>query len=148
MNKESSLLAIFWNKSLSQKIFLFRIFLMLSLAGAANTLLPFKVYSRFLGQINSESPKTLKEGDWQYVDRISNSVRNVSKVSPIRFKCLVQATVGKYFIAQERIESTIYFGVKKDESQNLKAHAWLRVGPKIVLGGEVADHYNVVSTYS
>lgn len=148
MNKQTSALAIFWNKSLSQKFFLFRIFLMLSLTGAANTLLPFKVYSRFLGQINYESPKNPKHVDWQYVERISKSIRNVSKVSPIQFKCLVQATVGKYFIAQERIESTLYFGVKKDESQNLKAHAWLRVGPKIVLGGEVADQYNVVSTYS
>lgn len=148
MNKQTSTLALFWSKSLSNKFLLFRIFLMLSIAGAANILLPFKVYSQFLGQINSESPKNPKQVDWQYVDRISKSVRNVSKVSPFQFKCLVQATVGKYFIAQERIESTIYFGVKKDESQNLKAHAWLRVGSKIVLGGEVADQYNVVSTYS
>lgn len=148
MNKQTSTLAIFWSKSLSNKFLLFRIFLMLSIAGAANILLPFKVYSRFLGQINSESSKNPKQVDWQYVERISKSVRNVSKVSPFQFKCLVQATVGKYFIAQKRIESTIYFGVKKDESQNLKAHAWLRVGPKIVLGGEVADQYNVVSTYS
>ena len=148
MGKESSLLVIFWNKSHSQKLFLFRIFLMLNLAGIANILLPFKIYARFLGQINSESSQNPKNIDWQYVERVSKSVRNVSKVSPLDFKCLVQATVGKYFIAQERIDSTIYFGVKKDQSQNLKAHAWLRVGPKIVLGGEVVDQYNVVSTYS
>ncbi|NBC65983.1 MAG: lasso peptide biosynthesis B2 protein [Bacteroidetes bacterium] len=148
MNKEPSSLLIFWNKTLRQKIFLFRIFLMLNLTGIANMLLPFKVYSRFLGQINSESTQTPKNVDWTYVEQVSKSVKNVSKVSPFDFKCLVQATVGKYFIAQERIESTIYFGVKRDESHHLKAHAWLRVGPKIVLGGEVADQYNVVSTYS
>lgn len=148
MSNETSLFLIFWKKSLSEKVFLFRIFLMLCLAGLANLLLPFKVYSRFLGQINSESPKNPKNVDWEYVDRVSESVRNVSKVSPFNFKCLIQSSVGKYFIAQERIDSTIYFGVKKDESQNLKAHAWLRVGPKIVLGGEVADQYNVVSRYS
>lgn len=148
MNKEPTLLVIFWNKSFRQKIFLFRIFLMLNLAGTANTILPFKVYARFLGQINSESSLSPKNIDWQYVERVSKSVRNVSKVSPFNFKCLVQATVGKYFIARERIDSTIYFGVKKDELQNLKAHAWLRVGPKIMLGGEVADQYNVISTYS
>jgi hypothetical protein len=148
MSKKTSLLLIFWNKSISEKLFLFRIFLMLGLAGIANIILPFKVYARFLGDINSESSKNPKHVDWECVDRISNSVRNVSKVSPFDFKCLVQATVGKYFISRERIESTIYFGVKKDESNNLKAHAWLRVGSKIVLGGEIADQYNVVSTYS
>lgn len=148
MSKETSPLLIFWKKSLSEKIFLFRIFLMLSLAGIANLILPFKVYARFLGEINSESPKNPQQVDWKYVNRIAKSVRNVSKVSPFDFKCLVQATIGKYFIAQERIESTIYFGVRKDKSNNLKAHAWLRVGPKIVLGGEVADQYNIVSTYS
>ncbi|NBC02158.1 MAG: lasso peptide biosynthesis B2 protein [Bacteroidetes bacterium] len=148
MNKESSLLIIFWNKTLRQKLFLFRIFLMLNLIGVANLLLPFKVYSRFLGQINSESTQNPKNVDWTYVEQVSKSVKNVSKVSPIEFKCLVQATVGKYFVARERIDSTIYFGVKKDESHHLKAHAWLRVGSKIVLGGEVADQYNIVSTYS
>lgn len=148
MSNETSLLLVFWKKSLSEKVFLFRIFLMLCIAGCANFILPFKAYSRFLGTINSESPKNPKNVDWNYVNQISKSIRNVSRVSPFDFKCLIQASVGKYFVAQERMESTIYFGVKKDESQNLKAHAWLRVGPKIVLGGEVADQYNVVSTYS
>lgn len=148
MSKKTSPLLIFWNKSISEKLFLFQIFLMLSLAGIANIILPFKVYARFLGDINSESPKNPKHVDWEYVNRVSNSVRNVSNVTPFDFKCLVQATVGKYFIARQRIESTIYFGVKKDESKHLKAHAWLRVGGKIVLGGEVADQYNVISTYS
>lgn len=148
MSNNTSLFVVFWNKSLSEKIFLFRIFLMLCIAKAANFVLPFKAYSRFLGEINSKSPKNPKHVDWDYVDQVSASVRNVSKVSPFDFKCLIQASAGKYFLTQERIESTIYFGVKKDESQNLKAHAWLRVGPKIVLGGEIADQYNVVSSYS
>lgn len=148
MSRETSTILIFWNKSLSEKVFLFRIFLMLCIAGLANLILPFKTYSRFLGEINSESPKNPTQIDWDYVDRVSNSIRNISKVSPFDFKCLIQASVGKYFFAQERMDSTIYFGVKRDKSQNLKAHAWLRVGPKIVLGGEVADQYNVVSTYS
>ncbi len=148
MSKETSTILIFWNKSLSEKVFLFRIFLMLCIASLANFILPFKVYSRFLGKINSESPKNPTHIDWNYVNQVSSSIQNINKVGPFDFKCLIQASVGKYFIEQERMESTIYFGVKKDESQNLKAHAWLRVGPKIVLGGEVADQYNVVSTYS
>lgn len=148
MSNETSLFLVFWKKSLREKVFLFRIFWMLCIAHAANIILPFKAYSRFLGEINSESPRDPGNIDWEYVERVSNSIRNVSKVSPFDFKCLVQATIGKYFIAQERMESTIYFGVKKDSSQHLKAHAWLRVGPNIVLGGEVADQYNVVSTYS
>lgn len=148
MSNDTSLFLIFWDKSLSEKVFLFRVFLMLCIAKSANFALPFKAYSRFLGEINSESSKNPKNVDWKYVDKVSGAVRNVSKVSPFDFKCLVQASVGKYFLAQERVESTIYFGVKKDETQHLKAHAWLRVGSKIVLGGEVADQYNVVSTYS
>lgn len=148
MSHNTSPFLIFWKKPLREKVFLFRIFWMLCITKFVNFILPFKAYSRFLGQINSESSKNPKNIDWEYVDRVANSIRNISKVSPFHFKCLIQASVGKYFIAQESMESTLYFGVKKDESQNLKAHAWLRVGTKIVLGGEIADQYNVVSMYS
>lgn len=148
MNKTATALTIFLDKPLSQKLLLIRIFLLLNVAGAANLLLPFKVYARFLGEINSESARNPQDIDWQYVDRVSQHIKNVSKVSPVEFKCLVQATVGKVLLAKKGMESTLYFGVKKDAIQNLKAHAWLRVGPKIVLGGEVADEYNVVSRFS
>lgn len=127
---------------------LIRVFFLLCVAGAANLILPFKVYARFLGEINSESSRNPQNVEWEYVNGISQSIKNISLVSPITFTCLVQATVGKIFISGKEIDSTIYFGVKKDESKNMKAHAWLRVGPKIVLGGEVADQYNVVSTFS
>lgn len=148
MNRPVSNLSIFWNKPLSHKLLLIRIFLLLSVAGFANLILPFKVYARFLGEINSESARNPKGIDWEYVERIAQSIKNVSLASPFDFKCLVQATAGKVFIARKGIDSTIYFGVKKVESQTMKAHAWLRVGPKIVLGGEIADEYNTVSTFS
>lgn len=148
MNEQISPIAIFLKKPLSKKLLLMRIFFLLSVTGLANLLLPFKVYARFLGKINSESTQNSDNVDWEYVERIAHSIRNISKVSPFEFKCLVQATVGKIFIARKNMDGTIYFGVKKDETKNLKAHAWLRVGPKIVLGGEIADQYNVVSTFS
>lgn len=147
MSNTISPIAIFWSKPLRHKLLLIRIFLLLCLAGAANFILPFKVYARFLGEINSESARNPKDVDWEYVEQMAQSIKNVNLVSPIEFKCLVQASVGKIIIAKKKIDSTIYFGVKKDEFQNMKAHAWLRVGPKIVLGGEIADDYNVVSTF-
>ncbi|WP_234567778.1 lasso peptide biosynthesis B2 protein [Rhodohalobacter sp. 614A] len=147
MNKPASTLSIFWSKPLSQKLLLIRVFLLLCVAAVANYLLPFKIYARFLGEINSESAKNPQGVDWDYVDQIAQSVKNVSLAGPFDFKCLVQATAGKILIARKEIESTLYFGVKRDESQQMKAHAWLRVGSKIVLGGEVADEYNIVSTF-
>lgn len=147
MNKSASTLSIFLSKPFRHKLLLIRIFLLLSVAGFANLVLPFKVYARFLGEINSESAQNPEGVDWEYVERIAQSIKNVSLTGPFDFKCLVQATAGKVFLAQKGIKSTIYFGVKKDESQTMKAHAWLRVGPKIVLGGEIADEYNTVSTY-
>lgn len=147
MNRSVSTLSIFLSKPLSHKLLLIRVFLLLCLAGAANLILPFKVYAKFLGEINSESTRNPQGVNWEYVEKVAQSVKNVSLASPFNFKCLVQATAGKVFIAKKGIESTIYFGVKRDESQTMKAHAWLRVGSKIVLGGEVADEYNVVSTF-
>ncbi|MDX1640199.1 MAG: lasso peptide biosynthesis B2 protein [Balneolaceae bacterium] len=148
MNKPVSPLSIFWSKPFGHKLLLIRIFLLLHLAKLANLILPFKVYARFLGEINSESAQNPTGVDWEYVDEISRYIKNVSRVSPFDFKCLVQATVGKIILARKKIDITVYFGVKKGNSKSLEAHAWLRVGSKIVLGGEVADQYNVVSTFS
>lgn len=45
------------------------------------------------------------------------------------------------------IESTIYFGVAKEE-EKLKAHAWVRSGATIVCGKRGMNQFKVVGTFT
>ncbi|EQB20784.1 hypothetical protein UNSWDHB_1857 [Dehalobacter sp. UNSWDHB] len=42
----------------------------------------------------------------------------------------------------------MYFGLEKDQSNKLKAHAWLRCGFLIVTGGREKDQFKVISQFA
>lgn len=112
--------------------------------------LPFKRLAAILGNQNSQADSdgtNTGETDQQYVDTISRQIRNVSHHVPWTSNCLVQATVGKILLRKKSIASTVHFGVKKNDSK-MEAHAWLTVGPRTVLGGETADQFVEVSSFS
>ena len=109
--------------------------------------LPFRHLAALLGEQNSRADLKTPTLDWLYVDTVSRQIRNVSHYVPWTSNCLVQAAVGKILFRKKSIDSTVSFGVKKKGSK-MEAHAWLAVGPKIVLGGETADQFVEVSSFS
>ena len=56
---------------------------------------------------------------------------------PRECKCLAQAISGKRML-----------GVSKKEDGDLNAHAWLRAGDIIILGGGGLERFAVVSTFA
>lgn len=73
------------------------------------------------------------------VDRIAFAIRAMSARVPWRSDCLIQASAAQRWLAARGIGSTIHLGVKTSEAP-IDAHAWLKVGHRIVLGGEVSDY--------
>ncbi len=57
---------------------------------------------------------------------------------PWRSDCLVQALAGQSWLARLRIPSEIVVGTAKLANGQFDAHAWLRCGDRIVLGGDVS----------
>jgi len=109
--------------------------------------LPFRRLAALLGEQNSEGNKKHPGFDWLYVNTVSRQIKNVSHYVPWTSNCLVQAAVGKILLRKKSIESTVSFGVKK-KGRKMEAHAWLTVGLRIVLGGETADQFVEVSSFS
>lgn len=144
----NNLLSIFWAKSFSEKWMLIRIGFLLAFFRFCLIVLPFKRLARFLGEQHKESPDIWPAAEECYIENISRFITNMSNIVPWDAKCLVQAAAGKRLMNHNRIQSTIYFGVKKNDEGTLEAHAWLRVGNKIILGGENAHEFVVVSSYS
>lgn len=99
----------------------------------------FKVIARHLGMHMQESSREVKVEDLQELKRISWSVSVMSRVTPWPSKCFVQALTAKWLLRRRRINSTIYFGLKKDDQGKMCAHAWLRSGQTIVCGGNSSE---------
>jgi hypothetical protein len=61
---------------------------------------------------------------------------------------LVQALAAKWMLQHRRIPSTMYFGVAKDPTGQLLAHAWLRSGSEVLTGSEGRQRFTVVATFA
>jgi hypothetical protein len=54
-------------------------------------------------------------------------------------------------LQRRRISSTLYFGLVKDSSgqlKDLKAHAWVRSGTQVLTGARGRDECEVVATFA
>lgn len=87
-------------------------------------------------------------GDRETVIFVSRTIRTMSRHLPWECKCLAQAISGKMMLRRRQIPSTLYLGVAKKEDGDLNAHAWLRAGDIIILGGGGLKRFAVVSTFA
>jgi hypothetical protein len=80
-----------------------------------------------------------KVPDERAVDRITFAVRAMAARVPWRADCLVQALAAQHWLARRGIGTRIHLGVKASEKP-IDAHAWLKVGDNVVLGGNIAEY--------
>ena len=73
------------------------------------------------------------------VDRIAFAIRAMGARVPWRSDCLVQALAAQHWLASLGIGSSIHLGVRASQAP-IDAHAWLKVGGRVVLGGEVGNY--------
>ena len=65
----------------------------------------------------------------------------ISRYTPWKSLCMVQALTAQTILSIKRIPCTIYLGIAKDDQQKLQAHAWLMCGDFVVTGGDVRDEF-------
>lgn len=61
--------------------------------------------------------------------------------------CLPKALAAHWMLRRRRISSAVCFGVKHDPATGFGAHAWLRVGDEIVMGGRSLDGYAPIAEF-
>ncbi len=114
----------------------------------------FRTYSGALGEAQAagfatdythDDLRTLRDIRWA-VDAINRTVGG-------RFTCLMQAMAGKAMLNRRGVENTLVLGAKlkrdEDAAQEpaMAAHAWLKVGRTVLLGGEASVGYVPVTSY-
>lgn len=137
----------FWQLPPRKQILYIEVTLWLALARVALLTLPFRYVARIIG-------KHMQTLDMEYdlitmrtVVDVVRAINTMSNHLPWQCKCLVQAICAKIVLQRKQIQTTLFLGLAKNDIDNLVAHAWLRAGSQVVLGGPV-DRYTVVSAFT
>jgi hypothetical protein len=81
------------------------------------------------------------------------AVSAVDRTCGGRFTCLMQGMAAKAMLTRRGVSNTLVLGAKLNRGETsadagaMAAHAWLRVGPVIVLGGEARAEFVPVTSY-
>ena len=120
----------------------------LVVARLAVWVVPFRTLACRLGDEMAESPVAVTEAQLSAAAPIGWAVRTLGRRLLWMSQCLVQAVAITWMLQRRRIPSTLYFGLARDESGKLKAHAWVRSGSKILTGARGHDEFEVVATFA
>jgi len=78
--------------------------------------------------------------------RIEWSIDAVVRHAPLTFVCFPQCLAAYFMLRRRHIASKLYYGVTR-EADHLKAHTWVKVGDRTVVGGDVESHFTVLTTF-
>lgn len=111
------------------------------------SIVPFRRLAGQLGERGRETPAAVPEEARPALREVEWSVQGIARHVPLGFVCLPQAIAAKWMLRRRGWPSTLYLGVAPNgDSAQLPAHAWLRVGSKIVTGeAEAAGHVVVLT---
>lgn len=133
MKRFRRLLALDWR----DRLLLLEAWLYLGAARFALLVLPFRLIAPRLGpqlEVGDDSPS--RGVAPQVAQRVSRAVTIMAQHTPWESACLAQAMAGRSMLRRRGVASILYLGTRRDDTGNLAAHAWLRVGSAIVLGGQ------------
>ena len=132
-----------------QALWLF-VFVFCGVARLMILLLPFRWLAKFLGEhkgnkeINSCTCTRQKEKSLL----IAKIVRQVVPYTPWESKCLVQALVASQLLKFFKVPYVVYFGLRKDSGDKLRAHAWVVSGSSYITGKSEGALFTIVSVFA
>jgi hypothetical protein len=119
----------------------------LGLARLAILILPFRRIAPLLGRNPAQSPAATA-APRELLARISWAVNTASRHLPWECLCLVQALAAKAMLKRRKVASTLYLGLAKDPDTQLKAHAWLRCGDRILTGEQGVNNFTIIAAFA
>ena len=88
---------------------------------------------------------SLKSGDpVKACDEAAFFIGRMAVRVPWRSDCLVQALAGQRWLLRAGVPSEIVVGAAKRTDGSLDAHAWLRFGHRVILGGNVTQFQTLI----
>jgi Uncharacterised nucleotidyltransferase/Transglutaminase-like superfamily len=119
---------------------------MLTFFRIALRFLPLHRLTAWMGTHDQMPPSVPPENAAQTLRRIEWSIGAVVRHTPFTFVCFPQCLAAYFMLHRRHIASTLFYGVARDADQ-LKAHTWIKVGDRTVVGGEVESRFTVLTTF-
>ncbi|MEM9474838.1 MAG: lasso peptide biosynthesis B2 protein [Pseudomonadota bacterium] len=114
----------------------------------------FRIYAGELGEAHPADLVTeFTHDDARLLRDIRWAIDAINRTVGGRFTCLMQAMAGKVILNRRGVENTLVLGakLKRDHTKAgdapIAAHAWLKVGRLVLLGGEASVGYVPVTSY-
>jgi hypothetical protein len=128
-----------WNRwralPMTKKLLLLEAFAMLLAARCSLALLPVRWIFRWLKRPLHKGTRTTNS---EMVERIRWAVLSVARYGPLSFVCFPQALAAHAMLRRRGISSIMHYGVRRSADRRMRAHTWLEVDHRMLLGGESA----------
>jgi hypothetical protein len=133
------------NRALIDYFFFIEAWCLLHLAKLVILIVPFKKIASRMGKLQVESTHDLKS--MEAPTKIEHAIRRSSRYTLHNSKCYDQALTAKALLSQIGLPATIYFGLAKESSNQLSAHAWVRCGNKIITGKAGMERFTIIACF-
>ena len=117
---------------------------MLTFFRIALNFLPVQTLTAWMGKAQQSS--LAQKEPAQTLRRIEWSIDAVVRHLPVTFVCFPQCLAAYFMLRRRHIASKLFYGVTRDADQ-LKAHTWVKVGDRTVVGGNLESHFTVLTTF-
>lgn len=136
----------FFRLPFRKKRFLAEAFIKLGIGRLLVLLVPFRKIKQFVekGPVDPIKQKQRNVSGTAELELVKWSVAVMSRYTPWKSKCLVQAITAHNMLLRRGIASTIYFGVARESESTLAAHAWLKCGEMVVTGDQSRERFSTV----
>jgi hypothetical protein len=108
--------------------------------------LPVQKLTAWMSRGNTERDWVAQEKATQTMRRIEWSIDTAVRYAPLSFVCFPQCLAAYFMLRRRHIASKLFYGVAREANQ-LKAHTWVKVGDRTVVGGEVESRFTVLATF-
>jgi hypothetical protein len=132
----------------AQRRLLWEAMVSLAIARVAMACVPFRCIAAWLGTPGAESPATVPPEVAGAAESIGWAVSALGPRVPWDGRCFAQALAAAAMLRRRGVEGTVSFGVREEESAGFTAHAWLRVGSRVVTGGGGHQYYKAITTFA
>jgi hypothetical protein len=119
---------------------------MLTFFRIALKFLPMQRLAAWMGGTNPTHTAPADAQAQAALRRIEWAIGAVVRHAPLNYVCFPQSLAAYFMLRRRSIPSKLFYGVARQEQQ-LKAHTWIKVGDRTVVGGEAESGFTVLAIF-
>ena len=118
---------------------------MLTFFRIALKFLPVQRLTAWMGR-DAQGQPVAQTNATQTIRRVEWSIDAATRYAPLTFVCFPRCLAAYFMLHRRHIASKLFYGVAREADQ-LKAHTWVKVGDRTVVGGDVESQFTVLNTF-